>query len=98
MVMLSLVVSACSVLFMVVSCHMILGQELLKVTGFFQATVMELRGAWEKTEGRPGGIDSPPGPPRQREKMASLAVPKSAANIHLEDGRTPESLSCEDHS
>ena len=55
---------------------------------------MEFRGAWEKPEGRPGGIDSPPGPPRQREKMASLAVPNSAANIHLEDGRTPESLSC----
>ena len=105
---------------------------------------MEFRGAWEKPEGRPGGIDSlcafylslvllaflllfpgpsgtpsnqlktrpapralhptsprgslwvfytPPGPPRQREKMASLAVPNSAANIHLEDGRTPESLS-----
>ena len=96
---------------------------------------MEFRGAWEKPEGRPGGIEScwpsscsslaplelhqtsskrdlprgpctlqavggslwdfytPPRPPRQTEKMASLAVPNSAANIHLEDGRTPESLS-----
>ena len=27
-----------------------------------------------------------------------LAVPKSAANVHLEDGRRPDSLSCEDHS
>ena len=47
-----------------------------------------------------GGIDSPLvlRPPRQKEQMDSLAVPNSAANIHLEDGRTPESLSCEDHS
>ena len=27
-----------------------------------------------------------------------LAVPNSAANAHLEDGRRPDSLSCEDHS